>query len=183
MSSLASFRSRLTGSWNLISYTATSTSNPSDIVYPLGKSCRGRAIFSTDGYVSAHIQSSDIRPYSDGRFHASAEELCNAAKRTLTYTGAFRLEEGQCGAEGNAESNGKATIYYDVEISLPPNWIGTTEVRELEMMDGDDGETYLYLRPPGTVEIAGVTRQAEVKTVRARDNSGAGKPEIEKGKL
>ena len=180
-SATSSFRSRLIGSWNLISYEAISTADASDIVYPLGKTCRGRAIFSPDGYVSAHIQSSDIQPYSEGRFHAHADELANAARRTLTYTGAYRLEEKR--GEDISGNRRKATIYYQVEISLPPNWIGTTEIRELEMIDGEDGEIYLYLRPQGTVEMAGATRQGVVKTRRAMDNSGAANSGDEKGRL
>jgi hypothetical protein len=161
------FLNRLIGTWNLISYAATSVTDPSDVVFPLGV-CRGRAIFSADRYVSAYIQATNIQSYSEGRFHASTQELANAAKRTIAYTAPYRLEED------NTQSN-KATIYYDVEMSMPPNWIGTTEIRELEFEEGKDGELYLYLRPPGTVELGGVVRKVEVKSSRAGDNSGGGK--------
>ncbi len=161
------FLNSLIGTWNLISYTAASVTDPSDILLPLG-ACRGRAIFSLDGYVSAYIQATNIQPYSEGRFHASTEELANAAKRTIAYTAPYRLEEDK------AQSS-KATIYYDVEMSMPPNWIGTTEIRVLEIEKGDDGDMYMYLRPPGTVELGGVVRKVEVKTRRAGDNSHGGK--------
>ncbi len=128
------FLNSLIGTWNLISYTAASVTDPSDILLPLG-ACRGRAIFSLDGYVSAYIQATNIQPYSEGRFHASTEELANAAKRTIAYTAPYRLEEDK------AQSS-KATIYYDVEMSMPPNWIGTTEIRVLELEKGEDGGIY-----------------------------------------
>ena len=161
---MSSFQPRLTGSWKLIHYKATSVVDPNDIVYPLGKDCRGRAIYSPDGYISAHIQSSSIQAYSGGRYAGTKDELADAAKKTLTYTGAFRLEEDE------AEPTKKATVYYNVEISMPTNWVGTTEVRELEIVD-EGGESYLYLRPPGTVDVGGVQRKVEVKTVKARDNA------------
>jgi len=161
------FLNRLIGTWNLISYTATSITDPLNVVLPLG-ACRGRAIFSADGYVSAYIQATNIQSYSEGRFHASAQELANAAKRTIAYTAPYRLEE-------DITHSNKATIYYDVEMSMPPNWIGTTEIRELEFEEGENGDMFMYLRPPGTVEVGGMVRKVEVKTVRARDNSGVGK--------
>lgn len=171
------FLNRLIGTWNLVSYTATSVTDPFDVVLPLG-ACRGRAIFSADGYVSAYIQATNIQSYSEGRFHASTQELANAAKRTIAYTAPYRLEED------SAQSN-KATIYYDVEMSMPPNWIGTTEIRELEFVEAENGDMYLYLRPPGTVELGGVVRKVEVKSRRARDNSHVGKVDgvKQKGRL
>lgn len=161
----ATFRSRLLGSWKLISYTATSVDDPSDIVYPLGKYCVGRAIYSHDGYISAHIQSSNIKPYSSGRYAAHKDELADAAAKILTYTGTFRLEADEWDPEN------KATIYYDVEVSLPTTWVGTTEVRALRIEIGDDGEEYLYLGPPVAVDMNGTMRVVEVKTVRAMNMS------------
>lgn len=159
------FKSKLIGSWKLVSYTATAVNDASDIIHPLGEGCRGRAIYSHDGYISAHIQSNNVKPYSSGRYTANAEELADAAKKTLTYTGSFRL------VSDDSDPEHKATVYYDVEASIPTTWVGTTEVRELEIEDGPDGESYLYLRPPGSVDINGVQRTVQVKTIRARDNS------------
>lgn len=161
----AAFRSRILGSWRLISYTAAAIDNPTDIIYPLGQNCVGRAMYSHDGYISAHIQSSNVKPYSSGRYAAHKDELADAAGKTLSYTGAFRLEADESDPET------KATVYYDVEVALPTTWVGTTEVRALRLERGDDGEDYLYLGPPGAVDMNGTQRIVEVKTVRARDMS------------
>lgn len=161
---MSSFLSRLLGSWEILSYTATSIHDPSDIIHPLGKDCRGRAIFSPDGYISAHIQSRNVKPYASGRYSADKDELADAARKTLTYTGSFRLEESK------RDPRRKATVSYEVEMSIPTTWVGTTEVRELEIERGKDGRLYLSLGPPGTVEMNGVERKVVVKTIKARDN-------------
>lgn len=153
-----SFHVRLIGAWDILYYKATSTSDLNDVIYPLGAECKGRGIFSPAGYNSAHIQASDIVPYEAGRgFRAAEKELASAARKTLTYTAKYRLEE---------HSATKATIYYDIDVSLPPNWIGMTEVRELEVEVDGEGRENLYLRPPGTSDINGVERRVEVKTIR-----------------
>lgn len=160
---MTSFRSRLTGTWDLISYAAISLTNPEDVVYPLGPDCVGRAIFSADGYVSAYIQAADIQPYASGReFGATQTELAGAAKKTISYTAPFYLDE--------VEGSMKQRIEYDVQMSLPPNWKGAMEVRLLEMWE-DGGECFLSLAPDRHVEIGGVERVAKVMTRSARDNS------------
>ena len=55
-------------------------------------------------------------------------------------------------------------------MSIPTTWVGTTEIRELEIVDGNDGMEYLYLRPPGTMLIGRVERSVEVRTARAKSS-------------
>jgi hypothetical protein len=154
----STFHEQLLGAWELVFYTATAANDASDVIHPLGPGCRGQAIFTEDGYMSAHIQSAAIKPYSSGRFEASREELADAAAKTLTYAANYRLE---------VQSGQQALIYYDVNIAIPTNWVGTTEIRELKIQDDDDGKACLYLGPPGTVVINGVERKVVVKTIRA----------------
>jgi hypothetical protein len=159
---MTSFRSRLTGTWDLISYAAISLTSPKDVVYPLGSDCVGRAIFSADGYVSAYIQAADIAPYSSGReFSATQAELAAAAKKTVSYTAPFYLDE--------VEGSMKQRIEYDVQMSLPPNWKGGMEVRLLEMWE-DEGELFLSLAPDRNVKIGGVERVVKIVSRKARDN-------------
>jgi hypothetical protein len=161
MSSLVeSFYSRLLGTWNLISFTATSTRDPNNLVHPLGENCRGRAIYSPDGYASTYIQSKDLQLSSDGRTSQSSSELAEVAKKTISYSGRFRLELDK------VQPLTRATVYYDVEMSIPTSWIGKTEIRELEMIEVD-GETQLWFRNPGSKDSQGFDRDILVKTVRA----------------
>ena len=158
-----SFRDRLIGTWDLISYAAIATADSTDIVYPLGEHAVGRAIFSKDGYVSAYIQARDITPYSGGRYGGSRQdELADAARKSINYTGPFFLDE--------KPGTMKQRIEYDVQMSLPPNWKHTTEVRLLEMWE-EDQEWYLSLGLEEPVTI-GVERVVKVTTRRAKDNSG-----------
>ena len=93
---MATFPSKLAGTWGLISYAATSTSDPEDVIYPLGSSCIGRAIFSPDGYVSTYIQAADVAPYASCReFGATQAELATAAEKTISYTGNHSFSTGR----------------------------------------------------------------------------------------
>ena len=165
---MADFRSKLIGTWDLISYAATSINNPEDAVYPLGNDCIGRAIFSADGYVSAYIQAADIGPYSSGReFGASHAELATAAKKTISYTAPFHLDDSKIDVGSDGRMRQK--IEYDVQMSLPPNWKGEVEVRILEMWE-EDGHLFLSLAPDRMTEIGGVQREVKVVTRKAPDN-------------
>lgn len=155
------------GSWELVSYTSTNQSDPSDILYPMTKHCKGIIIYSGDGYMSAQLQVLDIQHYAKGWRQGSQEELAQAAKKTMAYTGPFYLEE----VPGT-----KQTLYHHMDISVPPNWIDGTQIRLAEMVE-EDGLQYLYLGPSTPTENNGVSRDIRLKWRRLKDNTGAKPPE------
>lgn len=169
MAPTASFTARIIGTWNLTSYTATSTNDPIDVLHPFGSDCRGRAIFGNDGYVATYIQARDVQrplqaePSNDDRFPQCITDLAYTARKTISYSAPFRLEFE------DSEYTEKATIHYEVEMSIPTLWIGRTETRGLEIREVD-GRTHLSFKPPLWVDASGVERIIVVETVRAPDS-------------
>lgn len=140
-----SLRDRLIGAWELVCYKSSSDSNPPDIIYPMGKDCKGIIIYSGDGYMSAQLQVADVPQYANGWLKGTEKELATAAKRTISYTGPFALKE---------QLDGKQFVTHHVKIAIPPNWNGGPQVRTAEMIE-EDGEEYLILGPESTSEHQG----------------------------
>ena len=90
------------------------------------------------------------------------------AKRTISYTGPFFLDERK--TEAGVDGKVKKRIKYDVRMSIPPKWKGETEVGLLEMWE-KDGEWCLTLAPDRYVEIGGVEREVKIVSRRGRNNA------------
>lgn len=158
------FRLKLIGAWSLVSYTATSTTDPSDIKYPMKSDARGMIFYTASGHMSAQLQFASIPPYSGGPLQGTEAEFANAARKTMAYCGPFYLEE----VPGN-----KQRLYHHMSLALPPNWLGDTQLRVAEMRDEGAEGLFLTLGPESNIQDRGVERVVRLRWKKVADNSGA----------
>lgn len=144
----ASFRSRLTGTWGLLRYSAINTEDREDVTYPMGNKCKGLLFYSHDGYMAALIQWPDVEPYKVKWTQGTTSELANAAQKSMMYSGRYYLDE----QPGNLQK-----VLHHPLVSIPPNWIETIQLRVAEMTEGG-GKTFLTLGPEQPVDDIGTKR-------------------------
>jgi hypothetical protein len=113
----------LVGAWRLVSYHA-STDDGTPTVYPLGEDATGFLLYTADGYMSAQIMRAGRRAYdADGPGEGSDRESADAARGYLAYSGRYRVDEN-------------SVVWHDAEVSLFPNWVGTTVSRSAILKGG-----------------------------------------------
>ena len=136
---------RFIGRWRLVSWTAVY--DDGRVEHPVGDRPRGFVMFGSDGWAAVQIQATD-RPTMSGPdpFAAPASEQARAFATYLAYVARYEV--------------GEDALELAVELSLYPQWVGTTQVRRYLF---DDGE--LVLRPP-PVEIEGHLCTHELRWVR-----------------
>ncbi|EXJ55927.1 hypothetical protein A1O7_08858 [Cladophialophora yegresii CBS 114405] len=174
---MASFRSRIIGTWDLVYYIAINAEDPNDVVYPMGKDAKGQIMYTHDGYMAALLQAGDLRPFEHDWNHGTTEELAAAAKKTMAYGGPFYLDE-----EGpRPEPGTPRTIIHHAQISMHPNLIDTLQVRRAELFQ-EDGHEYIMLGPESPTEWEGTRRLLRLKW-RKRDQNNATKPPREAREL
>ena len=127
----------LVGTWSLLSYTVFYTANSADMVYPMGKDCTGRLIYTQDGFMSVMIQSAKVPPYQQSWLAGTTTEHATAPASTLCYCGFYELGSQQ-------GDDGKVLHYvlHYIRESIPPNWRGTTQTR-LRKVSLEDGRIIL----------------------------------------
>ncbi|EXJ78498.1 hypothetical protein A1O1_08899 [Capronia coronata CBS 617.96] len=145
---MASFYSRLLGTWELLSFTAANIDNREDVTYPMGSACKGQIMYSEDGYMAAVLQWGYVEPYKTDWIRATTEEFADAGRRTMAYSGPFYLDE---------QSRDSQEILHHAKISIPPNWVDTVQLRQAEMTE-EHGETILTLGPKFPMEHDGMKR-------------------------
>ena len=126
-------------------------------------------IYTASGHMSAQLQfpSSSIPTYSGGAHKGTEAEFADAARKTMAYSGPFYLEE----VPGNRQR-----LFHHMDLSLPPNWVGETQLRVAEMRDeGEDG-LFLTLGPEANVTDRGVERVVRLRWRKVGDNSSAKVP-------
>lgn len=99
------------GAWRLVSLvTVDERGHPT---YPLGRNAVGILTYTATGAMCLAIMDPH-RPHfaSDERFAATAEELGVAGLRYWSYAGRWEAAAG--------------VMRHHVEVSLIPNWVGTT---------------------------------------------------------
>jgi hypothetical protein len=145
----AELRRALIGTWRLVSYEATAVED-GDVVLPYGEHPLGILMYSADGYMSAQIAGRDRASFDAGRQeYARPEELAEAARHYLAYTGRFRVPDG-------------TTVVHEVVVSLFPNWTGGAQLRVARL----EGRT-LQLALPAPVSVAGKQRDGTLTWERA----------------
>lgn len=155
-----SIRSKLIGAWELVEYRAILESDPSDIIYPMGRDCNGIIMYTPDGYMSAQLQIPGQPPFKINDLNGgSTEELAEAGKNYLAYTGPFYLSDS---------SNGPVLQHHMTNCSFP-NWLENTQRRIVKITD-EGGERFLTLAPDAASMIEGKMRIAQLKWRRLRDN-------------
>jgi hypothetical protein len=164
---MASFFSQILGTWELLSYHAVNIEDAKDVVYPMGKGCKGQIMYNNDGYMAAVLQRGDVEPYEAGWTRGTTRELANAGKKTMSYCGPFYV----------VEQPGKNPILlHNATISLPPNWINTIQLRLAEKTE-KDGQVFLTLGPQDLLEHKGVKRVVRLEWRKKRRNDTSKLPQ------
>ena len=108
----------LVGAWKLKSLETRASDR--SVSYPWGKEVRGYAIVSPEGYFCVAIMSANRRRFSSQDMKGgSMEERANAADSCISYAGPCEIE--------------KDKFRVRAEVSLFPNWIGTTQERNYKI--------------------------------------------------
>jgi hypothetical protein len=120
---MESLKSRLLGTWKLISYTLKDEEGKE--YYPMGEDCKGFLMYNPDGYVSAQLMTEGRPAYASRDLHnGTIEEMAAAAHGYIAYAGKFEVDET------------KMTLKHTMEVSMNPTWLGQTQERYLKL-DGD----------------------------------------------
>ena len=137
----------LIGTWGLRSFTFTDASGAE--LHPLGERPEGFVVISPDGYLALNFMAGGRAPFmADDLFGGDEAERARAASEVVSFAGPYSFDG--------------AAVSVAVEYSVFPNWIGGTQVREVEV----SGDT-LVLRTQGARRFAGAKRQGEARLVRA----------------
>jgi hypothetical protein len=137
----------LIGTWRLRSFTFTDAAGA--VLEPLGARPEGFVLITADGYLALNFMAGERARFgTDDLFAGSEAARARAATEVVSFAGPYRFD-------GTAVS-------VTVEYSVFPDWIGATQVREVEL----SGDT-LIQRTRGARLFAGAARQAEARLVRA----------------
>lgn len=104
------------GAWDLVAVEAVD--NDGNPTYPMTDDLTGRIIFTPEGYMSATIMSNGRAEFADNDLMSGTdEEKARATEIYMSYSAKFRREGDR--------------VFSTVDISLLPNWVGTTQERIL----------------------------------------------------
>lgn len=139
----------LAGAWRLRSFTFTDADG--NAIHPLGENPAGFVLITPDGYLALNFMAGGRAGFAaDDLFGGNEEERARAVGEVVAFA-------GPCQFDGHAVS-------VNVEFSVFPNWIGSTQVRNVEI-SGD----MLVLTTQGANMFAGALRRAEARLVRASE--------------
>ncbi|SHG33331.1 lipocalin-like domain-containing protein [Cognatishimia maritima] len=111
----------LLGTWSLLSWY--NVDETGEKTHPFGQDVSGFIHYSEDGHVFVHMMTNQRPPFeSNDPFVASAEEYTNAFLSHISYAGRYTFSGTQ--------------VTHNVSQSSTPNWLGTEQVRHVEI-DGD----------------------------------------------
>jgi hypothetical protein len=86
------------------------------VAYPLGRDAVGYLIYTAGGYMAVTMMRVNRPAFaSDDLLGGTLEEQATAAAGYVTYCGRYEIRDG--------------TVVHHVELSLFPNWVGSTQVR------------------------------------------------------
>ncbi|KAE8553341.1 hypothetical protein TMatcc_007221 [Talaromyces marneffei ATCC 18224] len=142
------------GVWKLVGYNLYHAEDPSgkSILQPLGESPLGRIMFLPSKYMHVSMTSPGRAENmaSPAWYLATEAELAYAAKYVTMYCGPFQIYE----------EDGETRVDTHVEVSLDQTWIGTHQVRRVEL-SYENEKSILTLTPlqefslaDGTMTIA-----------------------------
>jgi Lipocalin-like domain len=121
-------RERLIGCWRLAEFAVTGAGG-SEIDRPLGDHPLGAILYTPDGYMSAQLARPG--PYDNDQ---------QPDAYYIAYSGPFDVDEQS------------RTVAHQVQVSVIPSWLGTTQVRRV------------HFREPGTLELSSCESRDGVMT-------------------
>ena len=137
----------LIGTWRLRSFAFTDEAGA--VLQPLGERPVGFVLISADGYLALNFMAGERSAFADDDLFGGGEaERAQAMAEIVSFAGPYEYDG--------------TVVSVTVEYSVFPNWIGGTQVREVEV----SGDT-LILRTEGARLFAGSLRRAEARLVRA----------------
>jgi hypothetical protein len=146
-------RGQLIGAWQLVRFTERNVETGADN-FPFGEYPLGLILYTSDGYMSAQLQSADRAPFAEGDLlRATPEEYAAAGSSYLAYSGRFFVDET------------KQSLTHEMAVSFFPNWFGQRHVR-LVKIDGD----VLQLSTDGPQRFNGALKTATMTWKRAMRN-------------
>jgi hypothetical protein len=110
--STLSIRERLVGCWRLVGYSETTDGG--EATHPLGDHPLGTILYTPDGYMS--VQLVKPAPYPEGQ---------QPTAYAIAYSGPFEVNEQT------------RTVAHQVQISVIPSWVGTTQIRQVQFPEPD----------------------------------------------
>ncbi|MEP0873806.1 lipocalin-like domain-containing protein [Trichocoleus desertorum AS-A10] len=109
---------QIVGTWRLLS-CETRTSD-GRVFQPLGANPVGDLVYTDNGFMSVAIMKSDRLRFQAGDIAgATPEEKIAAADSFISYCGSYKLEDHK--------------VVHHVNVSFFPNWVGTDQVRFVEL--------------------------------------------------
>jgi hypothetical protein len=126
-------------------------------IFPYGRDGPGSLMYSAEGWMSSLLQQEKgkmptytLEDYGRGgkSINGTDEEMVKVAKLTQGYVGRWTVEEGSYqllgdvkGVMGGKERKGvhRFTLFHDIKISMPPNWIGEKQRRHVEYWEEEEG--------------------------------------------
>ena len=108
--------------------------------YPFGEMAEARFILTADGFAANTLQFKDRANCANGQSprNCSTQEVEAAFQTASSYQYRYRLEP-----DPNNPLKGK--IIWEVDLSVYPNWVGRTLLRDYEM--NPDGTKWMFLAP------------------------------------
>ena len=106
------------GTWRLKLWETRTTDGR--VTYPLGRDAVGYLIYTAGGHIAVPMMRANRPAFaSDDLLGGTVEEQATAAAGYVTYCGRYEVRNG--------------TVIHRVELSLFPNWVGSTQVRFAEV--------------------------------------------------
>lgn len=137
---------RIVGTWRMESWLRIEDDGTKKPRF--GPGAAGLLIYTADGFMAASLQDGGRTSFAGPDPYAGTPEECRAAMATgHSYSGRWRVE-------GDA-------ILHDVELSVFPNWVGSTQIRYFRF----DGGRMILRTPP--THRRGSTGYAELTWRRA----------------
>ena len=108
----SSIRERLVGCWRLVGYSVTVKGGETE--HPLGKNPVGTILYTPDGYMSAQLAKPGLH-----------QDDQKPDAYYIAYSGPYDVDE-QAG-----------TVAHQVQVSVIPSWLGTTQIRRVQFREPD----------------------------------------------
>jgi len=127
----------LIGTWKLIHWTVEMEGGRT--IRPFKGKATGLLTYTDEGRIVASLMKTDRESIGTRSFaEAKALERASAAAGYLSYAGSYEVVGD--------------LVYHTVELSLFPDWVGGTQIRQITWLTNEDGSIDLVLSTPHAPE-------------------------------